>query len=174
MATEFLKNGNFSDGLKYWAAPEGFDPDFKPWPAGDGQSIKLDATEVTVSQFINELPDSTLRIEFDVHSADVKIDEALFVIAVGGYNKEGALNLTPIIGLATEEWEHFSGEITFEEALEKCFVNLSAPSNTFRFPLSNSNSNSNSNSKLASQFGPVRFANLSLSMIDAKDADQTD
>ncbi|EKG41281.1 hypothetical protein [Pseudomonas syringae] len=168
MATEFLKNGNFSDGLKYWAAPEDFDPDFKPWPAGDGQSIKLDATEVTVSQFINELPDSTLRIEFDVHRADVKIDEALFVIAVGGYNKEGALNLTPIIGLATEEWEHFSGEITFEEALEKCFVNLSAPSNTFRFSLSNSNS------RLASQYGPVRFANLSLSTIDAKDADQTD
>ncbi|MDF7794742.1 hypothetical protein [Pseudomonas syringae] len=172
MATEYLQNGNFSDGLKYWAAPEGFDPDFKPWPAGDGQSIKLDATEVTVSQFINELPDSTLRIEFDVHRADVKIDEALFVIAVGGYNKEGALNLTPIIGLATEEWEHFSGEITFEEALEKCFVNLSAPSNTFRFSLSNSNSNSNS--RLASQFGPVRFANLSLTMIDAKDSDQTD
>ncbi|WP_439857716.1 hypothetical protein [Pseudomonas syringae] len=167
MATEFLKNGNFIDDLKYWAAPEGFDSEFEPSPGGKGQSIKLN-TGVTVSQFIAQLPAPTLHIEFDMLSADLDIDKVLFVIAVGGYNSEGALNLTPVIGLATQEWEHFSGDIPFGEELEKCFVNLSAPSDTSRFSFSNS--------LLVPLYGPVRFANLSLSLaeVDGEDDGEQD
>ncbi|QQQ50934.1 hypothetical protein JJQ97_01415 [Pseudomonas syringae] len=165
MATEYLQNGNFIDGLDDWVTPGDFEPDFKFKGDKGGQSIKLD-TGVTISQSIEKLRARTLHIEFEVMSADLRIDEVLFVITVGGYNQEGALELSPVIGLATQQWERVSGDILFGEPLENVFLNVSAPSEAFLA--------SPSNLVMASQYGPVRFANLSLSTIDAKDADQTD
>ncbi|PBP69973.1 hypothetical protein [Pseudomonas syringae] len=165
MANEYVQNGDFSDGLAHWATPEDFEPDFKPMGEGAGQSIKLNIG-VAISQSIVDLRAKTLHIEFDVMSADLRLDEVLFVIAVGGYNQEGAMNLSPVIGLATQQWEHISGDIKFGELLDDFFLNISAPSEAFILAFSNS--------RLASPYGPVRFANLSLSMIDAEDADGND
>ncbi|RML33183.1 hypothetical protein ALQ96_01742 [Pseudomonas syringae pv. atrofaciens] len=165
MANEYVQNGDFSDGLAHWVTPEDFEPDFKPMGEGAGQSIKLD-TGVAISQSIVDLRAKTLHIEFEVMSADLRIEEVLFVVTVGGYNQEGAINLSPVIGLANQEWERVSGDILFGEPLENFFLNVSAPSAAFR--------HSFSNAIMASPYGPVRFADLSLTMIDAEDADETD
>ncbi|KTB70589.1 hypothetical protein ACTACG_22410 [Pseudomonas syringae] len=165
MATEYVQNGNFSNDLDHWVTPGGFEPHFKPKGDEGGQSIKLDIG-VAISQSIEELRAQSLHIEFDVLSADPRIDEVLFVVTVGGYNKEGAMNLSPVIGLATQQWKRVSGNILFGEQLERFFLNVSAASKA-SLP-------SFSDAIKASPYGPVRFANLSLTMIDAKDADKTD
>ncbi|KTC57501.1 MULTISPECIES: hypothetical protein [Pseudomonas syringae group] len=155
MATEYLKNGDFSDNLTHWTAPAGFEPDFKPME-GEGQSIKLN-TGVTVSQSIIELPPQRLHLEFDVHNAE-NVGEVFFVVVVGGYNIEGAINLTQVVNFATQEWVHYSGDFDFQAQLRKCFLNISAPADTSSF--------SPSGLTKASPFGPVRFANLSLTSSD--------
>lgn len=156
MATEYLKNGDFSDKLEHWKAPVGFEPDFKPMPmGGGGQSIKLN-TGVTVSQSVTELPGTRLHLEFGVHSA--KLFDAFFVVVVGGYNAEGTMNLTQVVSLATDEWVYYSGDFDFQEKLKDCFLTMSAPADTSSFSRSGRTS--------ASMFGPVRFANFSLTLAD--------
>ncbi|KWT07912.1 hypothetical protein [Pseudomonas amygdali] len=162
MANEYLENGDFSDNLTHWTAPVGFEPDFKP--KGEGQSIKLN-TGVTVSQSIIELPAQRLPLEFDVLNAE-DVDDVFFVVVVGGYNIKDEINLTQVVNFATQEWVHYSGDFDFQVQLRKCFLNISAPAETSSF--------SPSGLTKASPFGPVRFANLSLSTIDVKDAGETD
>ncbi|KPX54965.1 hypothetical protein ALP66_02901 [Pseudomonas amygdali pv. photiniae] len=163
MANEYLENGDFSDNLTHWTAPVGFEPDFKPME-GEGQSIKLN-TGVTVSQSIIELPAQRLHLEFDVLNAE-DVDKVFFVVVVGGYNIKDEINLTQVVNFATQEWVHYSGDFDFQVQLKKCFLNISAPAETSSF--------SPSGLTKASPFGPVRFANLSLSTIDVKDAGETD
>ncbi|MCI3947627.1 hypothetical protein K0038_04727 [Pseudomonas syringae] len=155
MATEYLKNGDFSDNLEYWDAPVDFEPDFKPMRGG-GQSIKLN-TGVTVSQSVTELPGTRLHLEFDVHNAE-RPGDVIFVVVVGGYNEEGTMNLTQVVNLATQEWAHYSGGFDFQEKLKDCFLTMSAPADTSSF--------TPSGVARASQFGPVRFANFSLTLAD--------
>jgi hypothetical protein len=156
MAIHFLQNGNFSEDLAHWQVPEGFAPHFKPFnPPTGGQSIKV-PVGTTISQAIPRLPNQTLHIEFDVHSADLDRSEALFLVLVCGYDAKHELHISPIVGAATQEWVHLSGNIFFPVALKDCSLKISSPAPP-QFP-------SGSSSKRASPYAPVRFANFSLTV----------
>ncbi|WP_122317662.1 hypothetical protein [Pseudomonas cichorii] len=149
MATQYIQNGNFSDGFEYWKAAAGFTPDFERY--GTGQSILLPVATV-ISQSLPDLPGKTLRIEFDARSVDANVDEAIFVASVGGFNAEGSAQVSPVSGIATPDWQRFSVNMYFLEDLSYCFLNVSTPRPA----------TSESTSAKAPAMGPVRFGNFSL------------
>ncbi|RRV04976.1 hypothetical protein EGJ27_21130 [Pseudomonas sp. v388] len=140
---QLIKNGNFSHGFKSWQGPEGFKPDFQPH--GNGQSLRLPAGTL-ISQSLPDLPGKTLRIEFDVRSADPLIPEARFTVSVGGFTADGTAQVSPIPGMATRDWQRLSVRLYFLEALSLCFINVTTPRPA----------------DAQGELGPVRFADFTL------------
>jgi hypothetical protein len=143
---EYIKNGNFINGFKGWQGPDGFKPDFQPHR--EGQSVRL-PTETLISQPLPDLPGKTLRIQFDVMSADPQIAEAGFTVSVGGFTATGAGQVSPVPGVATQDWQRLSVRLYFLEDLTRCFINVTTPR-----PADQQNQ--------APALGPVRFGDFSL------------
>ncbi|MEN1834597.1 hypothetical protein AAIM60_17065 [Pseudomonas lijiangensis] len=124
MATQYIQNGNFKDDFNYWKGPAGFDPDFERY--GLGQSILLPVA-TNINQSLPDLPGKTLRIEFDALSADPDVNDASFVVSVGGFRADGVIMVSPVSGFATPDWQRFSVNMYFEVDLTSCFLNVSTP-----------------------------------------------
>ena len=118
---QYIKNGNFSQGFDGWQGPDGFEPDFQAH--GQGQSVCVPIATL-ISQSLPDLPGQTLRIEFDVLSADPHIDAAAFVVSVGGFDAEGSAQVSPVPGIATQQWQRLSVRLYFLEDLNNCFLNV--------------------------------------------------
>lgn len=149
MATQYIQNGNFSNDFEHWKAASGFEPDFKPH--GDGQSILLPVATV-ISQSLPDLPGKTLLIEFDAFSDNPHVDEAIFVVSVGGFNADGEAQVSPVSGIATPDWQRFTVNMYFQENLSYCFLNVSTPRPAL----------SDSISTRTPSMSPVRFGDFSL------------
>lgn len=149
MATQYIQNGNFKDDFNYWKGPAGFDPCLERY--GFGQSILLPIA-TNISQSLPDLPGKTLRIEFDALSAEAGVDEAIFVVSVGGFRSDGVVMVSPVNGLATPDWQSFSVNLYFEDDLTSCFLNVSTPR-----PAISANS-----PQVTPTMSPVRFGNFSL------------
>lgn len=143
---EYIKNGNFINDLESWQAPDGFEPAFEPRPKG--QSVRL-LTDTLISQTLPDLPGQTLRIEFDVKSADPRVTEPGFAVSVGGFTADGTAQVSPVLGVAPQDWQRLSVRLYFLEPLNNCSINVATPS-----PADQENQ--------ASTLGPVRFGGFSL------------
>ena len=152
MAIQYIKNGNFIKQLEHWAqGPEAFDPQFEPH--GDGNSIRLPIS-ASLQQLFPGMPGKTMRLEFEARSAQTGIDEAMFTVSVGGFNSEGAVQVSPVSGLASAEWQTYSVRLYFTQQLKDCFLLASLP-----HPASIKGQQAPS---VAPGLAPVRFANFSL------------
>ncbi|WP_434679079.1 hypothetical protein J3P77_01235 [Pseudomonas sp. R1-18] len=144
---QYITNGNFINGLESWQAPEGFEPAFEPRPKG--QSVRL-LTDTLISQTLPDLPGQTLRIEFDVKSADPRVTEPGFAVSVGGFTADGTAQVSPVLGVAPQDWQRLSVRLYFQDQLNNCFINVATPSPAKK------------KKKRASTLGPVRFGGFSL------------
>ncbi|AHF65490.1 hypothetical protein [Pseudomonas cichorii] len=149
MATQYIQNGNFKDDFNYWKGPVGFDPGLERY--GLGQSILLPVA-TNISQSLPDLPGTTLLIEFDALSADAAVEEATFVVSVGGFRADGVIMVSPVTGLATPDWQRFSVNMYFEDDLTSCFLNVSTPRPAV----------SASSPDIILAMSPVRFGDFSL------------
>jgi hypothetical protein len=126
MVNQYIKNGNFIKKLEHWTqGPEPFDPQFKPH--GDGNSIHLPIS-ASLQQPFPEMPGKTMRLEFEVRSAQPDVDQAMFTVSVGGFNSDGAAQVSPVSGLASSEWQTYSVRVYFQRPLKHCFLMASLPS----------------------------------------------
>lgn len=148
---QYIKNGNFSDGFNDWQGQPNFDPEFKPY--GDGNSVRLPIA-TSISQTVPDLPGRNMRIKFDVKSADSQMKEVTFAVSVGGFNADGVAQVSPMFGVATQDWQQFSMVAYFSQDLTHCFVNASTsrPADAVK----------GGPSPALSLIGPVRFGNFSL------------
>jgi hypothetical protein len=152
MATEYIKNGNFIKQLEHWTqSSEPFDPQFKPH--GDGNSIYL-PTSASLQQSFPEMPGKTMRLEFEVCSVQADVNEAIFTVSVGGVNSDGAVQVSPVSGLASSEWQTYSVRVYFQRQLKHCFLLASLP-----YPALIKGQQTPS---AAPAMAPVRFANFKL------------
>ncbi|MBX8519964.1 hypothetical protein K5D37_09790 [Pseudomonas cichorii] len=124
MAIQYIQNGNFKDDFNYWKGPVGFDPGLERY--GFGQSILLPVA-TSISQGLPDLPGTTMLIEFDALSADPDVNDASFVVSVGGFRADGVVMVSPVSGVATPDWQRFSVNMYFEDDLTSCFLNVSTP-----------------------------------------------
>ncbi|WP_426118582.1 hypothetical protein [Pseudomonas sp. DSP3-2-2] len=122
MATEYIKNGNFINEFKYWTQDSEFALRFEPYQKGNCIYVPVGCN---ILQSIPDLPGKTMRIEFEVRS-DQDVDRAVYVVAVGGVPSEGPPQVSPVPGLATNEWKKVSTRLYFPISLLNCFVTAGA------------------------------------------------
>ncbi|GFM82326.1 hypothetical protein PSCICN_30180 [Pseudomonas cichorii] len=149
MAIQYIQNGNFKDDFNYWKGPVGFDPGLERY--GFGQSILLPVA-TNISQALPDLPGKALLIEFDALSADAAVNDASFVVSVGGFRADGVIMVSPVTGMATADWQRFSVNMYFEDDLTSCFLNVSTPRPAI----------SASSPGVSQTMSPVRFGDFSL------------
>ncbi|MDO7927063.1 hypothetical protein Q6A51_09760 [Pseudomonas sp. KFB-139] len=149
MAIQYIQNGNFKDDFNYWKGPVGFDPGLERY--GFGQSILLPVA-TNISQVLPDLPGKALLIEFDALSADAAVEDASFVVSVGGFRADGVIMVSPVTGMATADWQRFSVNMYFEDDLTSCFLNVSTPRPAI----------SASSPGVSQAMSPVRFGDFSL------------
>lgn len=149
MAIQYIQNGNFKDDFNYWKGPVGFDPGLERY--GFGQSILLPVA-TNISQALPDLPGKALLIEFDALSADAAVEDASFVVSVGGFRADGVIMVSPVTGMATPNWQRFSVNMYFEDDLTSCFLNVSTPRPAI----------SASSPGVSQTMSPVRFGDFSL------------
>ncbi|HEX8593804.1 MAG TPA: hypothetical protein VF682_11040 [Pseudomonas sp.] len=126
MATEYLQNGNFIDKLKHWAqGPKPFDPKFEPY--GSGNSIYVPIHSILQQSFPELRAGLAMQVEFDACSVEDDVNDAYFIVSVGGITSEGVWQASPIPGSATSQWQSYSARIVFPLTLTQCFLLVAAP-----------------------------------------------